>query len=360
MPIDPDVLVGSMQELMAGNTTTFDKYHPVLDRLVEGKQFRSISGPYVEFVLVDGGPGQVTVLDTGEEEIRGGRNTHGVRGNEVVASLAYAFDVNDNVFRDCSGKTGDIAQLVKDYPMNALTDFKQKVARQLIMGTEPDMGSMVTLNGDATYNPRGYGARNGLILFQAPSAQSAVVHGVASNSITGWYNQYQHISSFSSEGKRKMRKLYYECQAEGSAALGDPDVILADPGTFDNYVDNIEDSALYATRAEADKGTNGPKDSRKGVPMLGGTMYREQAFSLSSFVTANAQLGVGYVLNTQTMQLLRQGMHASAPQKYTNLEWLPPVRHISYAKWRYEMRFEIGLIAPNRRTMGAFTGGNNP
>lgn len=354
--LSPDVLTSALQDLMPGHAETFLKFHPAFEQLIEHGSFRRTRGPFVEFVLVTNGPGSVTSIVTGEERINGGLTPAGHRGNEMCSTIVYAWDVPGQVFRDASD-AGDLAQIIKDYPITGLSDFQNKLGRQLVMGNEPDMGTMFTLNGDATYNPRSLGARSGILEFAAPSAQVNTVHGIASNGVVGWYNQYGHIGSFAAEGKRKIRELFYACQAEGKGTDGAPDVLLADAETFNNYVESMDDQVLYTTRAEGDKGAGGAKDQRVGVPFFGAKMYRDESFDLTAFTTTNAQSGMLYALNTKALTLIRQGGNKETTPGDFSLRG--PIRHTEYELYRWEYVSNMGLYTNKRRLHGAVSGGAN-
>jgi len=352
--LSPDVLVTALQKLMPGYTETFTTYHPLFDAIVKKGQKTKLGQPYLEFGLVPGGPGSITQLVNGSEQIQGGRRQEAVRGNTMATTMIYAYDVPGEDLRLANGAE-DLLQLIKRYPERALLDFQDQLGIQLAIGNQADVGSFVTMNGDATYDPKGMGSRDGLFEFADKAAQTKTVHGVQANSVKGWHNQYGHITSFSNDGRRILRNAFYEAAAQGGTQMGVPDLLFADPGTYENYIQDIDDQILL-NRADMAKGDTAPANMRAGVPFMQATMYREHEIISSAFSTPNAQLGVVYGINSGSFHLYTQGSDAKME---TNGDFAlrGPNRIVDQDAWRFEYVFSMGLYCDNRRINFAVTGG---
>lgn len=354
MAFSPDVLVTALQKLMPGYQETFTSYHPAFDAIVKKGQKTRLAQPYLEFGLVPSGPGSVTQLITGSEVIVGGRRQDAVRANTMASTMIYAWDVPGEDLRRGSGEA-DLLQLISKYPERGLLDFHDMLARQLVVGGETAVDAFITWNGDQSYNPKGLGARTGIFSYAAPAAQTSTVFGVQKNSVRNWHNQYEHINSFTSEGKRKLRATYYAAQAQGGSQLGHPDQWYADPGTYENYIEDLDDQVLRSP-AELAKGDAAPGNMRGGVPFLQGTMYREHEIVTARFTTANALLGVAFGINTNSWHLYTQGSNSDME---TNGDFAlrGPNRIVNQDAWRYEYVFCMGMYCDNLRVNAVVTGG---
>ncbi len=87
MGFSPDVLVATLQEVLPGYTETFTTFHPAFEAIIAKGQKRKANGPWIEFGLVPGAPGQVTTLRSGTEVIAGGRRQDAERANASAASM---------------------------------------------------------------------------------------------------------------------------------------------------------------------------------------------------------------------------------------------------------------------------------
>lgn len=354
MAFSPDVLVTALQELLPGASETFTKWHPLMANVLERKQKRTAQGPFIEFVLTPDGPGSLTTVLTGQETISGGRKQNSVRANTFAATMIYAWDVPGQDLREANGDM-DLAGLIKDYPMRGLAEFHEIISRQLAMGDGPGAGAFPTLNGDATYNPKGLGARQGVLSFQAPELQTDVVFGVAKNSIVGWHNQHRHITSFATNGRYQARGLYYDCSQEVAKTEGEIDLIFADRGTHDNMIEDLDDQVQILDKSVADKGDRGNSSFRRGVPFLNARLYSEVDIDPSGFTSTNANLGAAYFLHSAPWFCYNMG-HGKMETK-GDFALRGPIRHPTMDAWRYEYVLSAGMACKNLRCQGTLTGG---
>ncbi len=150
MGFSPDVLVATLQEALPGYTETFTTFHPAFEAIIAKGQKRKANGPFIEFGIVPGAPGQVTTLRSGTEVIAGGRRQEADRAQAYAATMIYAWDVPGQDLREANG-TADLRDLRQNDPERCLDDFQDQLARQLVMGGETGVGAMLTFNSDANY-----------------------------------------------------------------------------------------------------------------------------------------------------------------------------------------------------------------
>lgn len=349
-----DVVTSTLVELMPGYTRTWDVYSPVMEQLVKKGNKQSHNHRQKEFILMPEGPGQVTQIIHGDETIRGGRRQSAVRGDAFAATMIYSVNVPLQDVREANG-AADIGTIIKTYPENAMVDFQQRVARQLVMGDGAQVGGLVTLNGDATYRPKGT-ARTGIFEFAAEGSQTDTVFNVAKNSIPGWYNGYQHISSMSTNGRFQLRKAYYDASVQCADPMGDVDVMLADALSFDRYVDDLDDQ-VQIVEASTKSGDRAPKASRMGIKFLNGVMYRDPHITPSAFSTANATEGVIYGLHTSTWNCFYHG--SAKGQGDGNFSMYREGPDNDHDMWKYWFLLSMGMYTDNLRANFVVTGGNN-
>jgi hypothetical protein len=356
MAVDPDVVTTALQKLLPEYTETWTKWSPFIEEIAKSGNFKNIAEPYIEFVLVPEGPGQFTQINTGDEFIRGGRRTTGTRASEYTQRFVYAFDVPLKAYDEAQG-AADIAKLLEKYPQRGTMDALEQLASQFVMGDVAALSGVPTLNGDALYSPGGNGARNGLLEFAAAADQTGVVHGVAKNSIVGWHNQYGHITSMQTDGLKTLRRVFNDCNEQSQQALGSPNLILADRLTYENYIDTLEDLIQFINHsADIKKGDAGNISLRDGIMFHSAKMYADNHIDVSGFTTADAQLGVAYILNTNYLHLLKR---ESGKGDSGFLKMRKPFRLPDQEVLRHEVSSDIGMYTTNLRSMGAVTGGNN-
>ena len=259
-------VISAIEDLQAENTKTFEIPDTFFDKVVTGQNMEKMEGSHIEFVITPTGPGQITSHPNGPEILRGGLRENSVRANEFLGMASYVYDIDEKQIRRMGGKN-DLVKLLKQYPDNGMIEFKQALIRQFYMGTEDQMDTFVTLNGQQSYNPEGNVSRQGIFEALAPAAQSGVVHGLAKNSVRGWNHQYQHIGSFRTEGVAKLRQAFYEAEMSGvnpdSKGITD---MVCDQQTFFNYVQWAQDRVIAN---DTPKGDGSPYEALKGMPFLG-------------------------------------------------------------------------------------------
>lgn len=356
MSISADVLATALQELMPSYTEMFTSWHPIFQYVVQngGLEKGVLGGPYREFTVVTGGPGNVTQIVHGSEIIQGGRNQTAQRGNAYAPRLIYAFDVPAKDLAEANGKM-DFARILQAYPELAMSDFHDRLSTQLAMGTGTGVGGFTTLNGDTTYSPNGT-ARSGVLEFNAVGSQTNTVHGLSSSSVTGWENQWGNISGFTTDGRSKMREVYYACNRQGAQVMGKVDLLLGDEASYLAYLDDLDDQVRITAETTA-AGDRAPNEIRRGVKFEDADFYLEDAIDVTGFSDTDADDGCIYMLNTATWKMFTLG-HDAGKETNGNFATRGPFRLPEQDLFRYEIVLNMGLHTISKRHNGVVVGGN--
>jgi hypothetical protein len=359
MAISADVLATALQELMPSYSELFTTWHPLLEKVVQkGNIDRQVlTGPYREFTVVTGGPGEVTQILTGSEVIAGGRNQTAVRGDTYAPRLIYAFDVPGKDLAEANGQM-DLAKILKNYPELALADFHERLSDQVGTGNGSNVGGFLTLNGATTYNPNGT-ARTGAFEFTDTATQvanNASIFGLAKGSTAGWVNQHEDISSFAFNGRKQMRKAYFKANRQGSKITGGIDLMLGSEGSYLNYIEDLDDQVQVA----AIKNDTTPGQIRQGMKFLDASFFLEDSIDVSATELSgdpNAAGGVIYMLKTATWFAYTLGHDASKETK-GDFAVRGPFRIPEQDLFRYEIVLNMGLHTNQLRCQAAVTGGD--
>mgnify|MGYP003111608035 FL=1 len=358
MPISPDVVATALQDLAPGYSELFTLWHPIMERVVKKGNIdrATLKGPYKEFVVVTDGPGQVTQVLTGSEVIAGGRRQNASRGNSYAPRLIYAFDVPGKDLAEANGEN-DLAKIIKAYPELALSDFHERIATQLMMGTGTGVGGFPTFNGQTTYNPQGT-ARDGVFSYTAPALQASTVFGLGKPNVAGglggWSNQYADITSFAANGRQRMQEVYYLASSEGAKTMGPVDLLLGDQTSYLNYIDDL-DQQVRVIKVEGDKA---PPMIRKGVAFLEADFFMERSIDPSGH-TGTAADGVIYFIHSSSWHMYTVGHNASMETK-GDFDIRGPIRIPEQDMWRYEYVLNMGMYCDQLRCNGVVTGANTP
>jgi len=365
MAISADVYATALQEQMKGLSETFMLWHPLLEKIVTNGNIKTdtLQGPFRDFTIVQGGPGKVTTIYGGSEVISGGRTQQGKRGNTFAGRMIYHFDTP---LKDLAYANGaqDLAQLLKNYPEASVGDLHERISTQLACGTGVDVGAFATLfggegAGSVTFNPEGV-ARNGFLQSDTVANQTATIHNLAAQShatdgTTGWYNQFEDISGFSTDGLRLLRKAYYAASRQGKVG-GPVDLMFADEQSYLNLLDELTDSVRISS---VSKGDFVPSNIREGIEFLDATLWLEDAIDLSN---ANYALGAGnasggliYGLKSSTWFAYNVG-HGGEETKGA-FSWRKPFRLPEQDMLRTEMVLHQGLYCNQRRANFVVCGG---
>tara|TARA_R110000824_G_scaffold214750_4_gene400975 strand:- start:646 stop:1719 length:1074 start_codon:yes stop_codon:yes gene_type:complete len=355
MAISPEVLNDALQELAPRYQNLFETWSPIMSKIVKnGNIERSrLKGPYKEFRVITGGPGDVTHIVDGGERLAATRADITAKGNTYASRLIYSFLVPDKDMAEATGPS-DVEHLIKQYPEAALMDFHQRIAKQLVNGNGSGVGGFLTLNGDTTYSPQGT-ARTGAFEFNA--TQNDTVFGLAkedaAGGVTGWKNGFGEISSMAADGISTMRREYFRASRKGKM-LGPVDMLLADETTFSNYVDLLDDRIIVEDMV---KGEAGVDDIMQGVKFLKATMYIEDFLDPSVFSTGSAQNGVIYGLKSSTWHSYTLGSDAKM-ETSGDFAIRGPLRRPDMDAHQFEYVLYMGMFCDFLSANFAVTGGN--
>jgi len=358
MPTNADVLNFATQKLVPKWTEQFYQHHPVLDKIVlKGNIERGTQGgPYLEFPVVTNGPGQVTRIETGSEVYSSVRRTIGARGQIYCPRMVYSFIIPGKDLAEASGETA-IARLLKVYPEAALMEFHEYIVSQLVNGdgSSNNVQGFLTLNGDGQFNASGT-AEEGILDFAAPTAQNQTVLNLmkegGTSGTTGWYNQYQTVSSFATDGRKQMRRVYWDASLEGKQG-GPVDLMLGDIDSFNNYYDDLDDQVRYNIKSDGEKG----RAVRQGLMFQEAEFFVEPALDYSAD-TFSSRSGVVYFLKTDTWHLYTQGEDSGMETK-GDFAFRGPVKVPGQDAWEWEIVLAMQMYCDRLNANGCVDGTSN-
>ena len=358
MAISPEVLNDALQELAPQYQNLFERWSPTIKKIIDGGNVERsrLMGPYKEFRVITGGPGDVTHIVDGGERLAPTRSDITAKGDTYAARLIYHFLVPDKDMAEAVGPTG-VEHLIKQYPEAALMDFHQRLAQQFVTGNGNGVGGALTLNGDTTYNPQGT-ARTGVMEFN--TTQNDTVFGLAKEDaaagVSGWKNGFAEITSMASDGIKTLRQEYYRASRKGRM-LGPVDLLLADETSYSNYIDLLEDRIIVE---DVVKGEGGAEDVQQGIKFLNATMYIEEYLDPSStFTTTSATNGVIYGLKTSTWHMYTLGSDSNLETK-GDFAIRGPTRRPDMDAHQWEFVYYQGMFCDYLSANFAVTGGNIP
>ena len=356
MATNADVLNFATQKLIPKWTEQFYQHHPVLEKVIlKGNIERSTQGgPYIEFPIVSNGPGAVTRIENGSEVYSSTRRTVGSRGQIYCPRMIYSFIIPGKDLAEASGETA-IARLIKVYPEAALMEFHEYIVSQFVNGdgATNNVQGFLTLNGDTNFNPQGT-AVNGILDFQAPNAQTQTVLNIAkSNTVSGWYNQFQQVTSFATDGRSQMRRAYWDASLQGKQG-GPVDVMLGDMVSFNNYYDDLDDQVRYQIKFDGEKG----RGVRQGLMFQEAEFYVEPELDYTAS-TFTSRTGVIYMLKADTWHLYNQGEDSGMETK-GDFAFRGPVKVPGQDAWEWEIVLSMQMYSDRLNANACVAGTANP
>jgi hypothetical protein len=373
MGISPDVLATALNELMPSYSELFVKWHPLLEKILEGGNLTrgTLKGPKREFAVVTDGPGTVTEVATGTEIIAGGRTQNAHRGEVIAPRLIYAFDVPGKDLAEANGEM-DLARILQHYPELALADFHERISNQMGTGAGTGgVGGFATLNGNTKFSPQGTD-KDGFFQFLATGSQDNLVHNLQEGTISGWVNQYGDITSFATNGRSTMRKVYFAASRQAKT-LGPVDLMIGDETSYLNYIEDLDDQVRVPTI----KNDTSPANVRQGIKFLDANFYLDDSIDVSSAKYTSTAAGAGqggdnsgtgsaagadgviYGFKTPTWQMFTLG-HDSGKETKGDFAVRGPFRIPDQDMFRYEIVLMMGLHTTQLRANFAITGAATP
>jgi hypothetical protein len=354
MPTNADVLNFATQKLIPKWTEQFYQYHPVLDKiLLKGNvERKKQGGPYLEFPIVLNGPGAVTRIETGSEVYSSTRRTIANRGQVYAPRMVYSFIIPGKDLAEASGETA-IARLLKVYPEAALMEFHEYIVGQFVNGngSTNNVQGFMTLNGDTTYDTGSPNTESGALDFAAKGSQAGTVFGINKATVTDWNNQYQAVTSFATNGRSQMRRVYWDASMEGKQG-GPVDIMLGDIISFNNYYDDLNDQVRYQVKSNGEKG----RGVRQGLMFQEAEFYVEPELDtqLGTFTTSN-DTGLIYFLKSDTWHLYTQGEDTGMETK-GDFAFRGPVKVPGQDAWEWEIVLSMQAYCDRLNANGVVTG----
>tara|TARA_R110002051_G_scaffold265241_1_gene325153 strand:+ start:55 stop:870 length:816 start_codon:yes stop_codon:yes gene_type:complete len=271
--------------------------------------------------------------------------------------MIYSFIIPGKDLAEASGETA-IARLIKVYPEAALMEFHEYIVSQFVNGdgATNNVQGFLTLNGDTTFNPQGT-AVNGILDFATPANQAQTVLGIAkSATVSGWYNQFQNVTSFATDGRSQMRRAYWDASLQGKQG-GPVDVMLGDMVSFNNYYDDLDDQVRYQIKFDGEKG----RGVRQGLMFQEAEFYVEPEldYTLSQFTTTSSPVGVIYMLKADTWHLYNQGEDSGMETK-GDFAFRGPVKVPGQDAWEWEIVLSMQMYCDRLNANGVVSGTANP
>jgi len=355
MATNADVLNFATQKLIPKWTEQFYQHHPVLEKVIlKGNIERTThGGPYIEFPIVTNGPGAVTRIENGSEVYSSTRRTIGARGQVYCPRMIYSFIIPGKDLAEAAGETA-IARLIKVYPEAALMEFHEYIVQQFVNGngSTNNVHGFLTLNGDTTFNASGT-AEAGILDFAAPGSQTDTVLNLSKSTTTGWQNQYQLVSSFATDGRSQMRRVYWDASLQGKQG-GPVDVMLGDIVSFNNYYDDLDDQVRYQVKFDGEKG----RGVRQGLMFQEAEFYVEPDLDYTAS-TFTARTGVVYFLKADTWHLYNQGEDSGMETK-GDFAFRGPVKVPGQDAWEWEIVLAMQMYCDRLNANGCVDGTANP
>lgn len=355
MPVPVDALNVATIHLLPKLEDLFFDDHVFLRKIVEnGVDKRKSGGEYAAFTVVIDGPGNIAKLVTGSEAYSYGRRNITRQARVYIPTHIYAYAVEGEALRHANGETG-IANLLELYPEKANLDFRQKAVAQMLTGNgaASNIDGLATLNGDATYSPDG-SSLNGLLDFAPKASQTDTVQSLAKEAAaggtTGWYNQFEEVTSFATNGKRSMRSVYNGCLVR-SAGYGHPTLGLTDSISFNNYYESLDDQVRYATKTSGEEG----KDIDEGLMFHKLELFEDPSIDDNSGSFLHGANGTMYFLNPKTWFMLTLGGD-SAMETKGFFEARGPFKLEGRDAWGFELVASFQLACRMLKANGCLKG----
>jgi hypothetical protein len=347
----------------------FSTWHPLLDRVAGNKKLARLKSRFKEFKVTTAGPGALHKIVYGNETYAANRRQNFLKGNQYATRFIYDFAIPAIDIAETAGSPDMVKDLVKQYPESALMELKEWVAAQIARGAASSgslanaggLDGLVTLNGQQDYTPA-TDARDGVFMPAAAASQTQTVFGIpmqgaVSLPTTGWYHQYQNISAFGVNGREKWRKCRDDANSQGGGKSlgGEIDLLLTDPQTYQNYVNDLDEHVEVAVV----KNDHTPAGIRTGTKFGNADVFSEIAIDLSdttSFTTATTRAGMTYLLNSKEWDGFCLGEDDKMETKGF-FSFRGPTRIPDQDAWRWEIINHWNIFCRQLRNQGLVTGG---
>ncbi len=244
MAISTEVLNTTFRQLKGPLIDTFMRRTVLLDTLFKAGRVRQSmdGGSYIERALMTGSPATGRGIYNGTELLNATRTKRTEQLQVEPHRLAAAIAIPN---RELAQNNGPLAvmKLIEKYPEAFMNSFNRVLEAYVLSGAAPagnhafsssSMYGICPLNGAFTSGTL-TGTTNGMLDFESKATQNTngeAVFTLAKNADKFWYNQYESVSSWTSDGEDKLSKVIRRC---GHFAMeGSPDLGFLDPDTMVN------------------------------------------------------------------------------------------------------------------------------
>ena len=282
---------------------------PLMNKLIKNKQVNkeAVGGTYIERSFAGGSPAKATLISSGDEVALIQRIAQ-IKKFQVKSTrhLIPIFIPQIEVDRN-TGKQG-IIKLIKSYPTMTSTQYWLDWEKWLLSAAYNASATSVVdsprFDGACTLNGNYAGAANGLLDFLAPASQTETVQGQAKGVAYNFYNQYEVVTSFASDGMLQIGLAYDKA---ANFTTSGPDLGFADPISYQNMVAFSADTVRTPSTDTAVFGA----DTRSFLPYKMAKVYNsfnldptDASFSGSTAYSTSAITGGAiYFINSEDWEV---------------------------------------------------------
>ena len=352
MAISTEVLNTTYRQLKGPLVDTFMRRTPLLDTLMKNNRVRQNmdGGTTIERAIMTGSPATGRGIYNGTELLNLTRNKRTEQLKVEPHRLAAAIAIPN---RELAQNDGPLAvmRLIEKYPEAFMKSTDRCLEAFFLSGAAPSgnhsfnttaLSGFLTLNGLFSSGTL-TGTTNGLLGFDTPANQTGTsVQSLNKDEAKFYYNQFEAISSWTSEGLKKLGQVIRRCghySVEGAPTLGfmDPDSMT-----------NLEDSKRGHVRVQLVDDEQEKSDLHT-ITHNGVTFHESLDLDRTLAVFNGTVLadGGGYVLNPAYFEF-----SVIEEAELSDFEDMIASQDVVVSKFK----FHAGLINTNPVTQGCFSG----
>jgi len=301
MAISTEILNTTFSDLRGPLVNSFVRSNELFEALMSKARMPMEGGSLIERSFAGGAPARGVGIYVGDELLNMTRRQQIKRYKVEPHRLVVAINIPKKELMFNSGKLA-VIRLIEEYPQTTMESAKADINKFLLTGVSrglvfqtAELRGMLTLNGQ-NGSGVGTGVTNGLLDFQATTAQTDDVQDVAKSSSYYHFNQYNDITTWSADGMTQLRKTYRQCAHYAGGPAKGPDIVIMDDSTFSNF----EDSRLNLVRVsvvEDKTERSNTLDLSLGLASVKSSID----IDLNDF-TGVAADGVSYILNSDYLE----------------------------------------------------------
>lgn len=261
MSISTELLNSTFADLRGPLVNSFVRSSELFEALDKKARIPMEGGTLIERTFSGGAPARGVGIYVGDELLNMTRRQEIRKFQVEPHRLAVAVNIPKKELQMNSGKLA-VIRLIEEYPKTVLEGAKADLNSYLLTGvsrgivfTTAELAGMLTLNGDISTGI-GTGVTNGLLDWQPPASQGDKVQNVTKSSSYFHFNQFADIGTYSSEGTKKLRKVYRECAHYAGGMGKGPDLVIMDDDTFANFEnDKLSNVRVSVVEDKTEKST---------------------------------------------------------------------------------------------------------